>query len=226
MFHITIMGTIKATIRHVKLIAKENAYNTDGIHIQSSSQVTITDSDMETGDDCISIGPDVKTVRIENIDCGPGHGISIGSLGGEGTTTSEVEEIEIRNVRLTETLNGVRIKTWARAASSGFVKNVWVQDVTMDNVWNPILIDQRYCSKPDRQLCFPGEESGIMISNVTFVDIKGTSETAVGVKLDCSRAQPCQDIALNPADVSLTYNGAPAKASCANVQCPIGFPRF
>ncbi|KAJ0093779.1 hypothetical protein Patl1_27011 [Pistacia atlantica] len=49
--------------------------NTDGIHVQSSSDVTIMNSRIGTGDDCVSIGPGATNLWIENVACGPGHGI-------------------------------------------------------------------------------------------------------------------------------------------------------
>lgn len=75
MFHIVINACNNVNIQGVKVSAPKNSPNTDGIHVQGSSDVMITDSRMGTGDDCISIGPGTSNMWIENIACGPGHGI-------------------------------------------------------------------------------------------------------------------------------------------------------
>jgi len=69
-----------------------------------------------------------------------------------------VDEKGVENVTLTNAIfsgsdNGVRIKTWARP-SNGFVRNVVFQNIVMDRVQNPIIIDQNYC--PNNQGC-PGQ---------------------------------------------------------------------
>ncbi|KAK3035410.1 hypothetical protein RJ639_032938 [Escallonia herrerae] len=68
-------------IQNVRIIAPSNSPNTDGVNVQDSTGITISRSIIRTGDDCIAIGPNTKNVWIERIGCGPGHGISIGSLG-------------------------------------------------------------------------------------------------------------------------------------------------
>lgn len=62
-------------LRKLKINAPSWSPNTDGIHIQSSSGITISNSAIMTGDDCISVGPGTKNLWIERIACGPGHGI-------------------------------------------------------------------------------------------------------------------------------------------------------
>ncbi|KAA8532173.1 hypothetical protein F0562_006685 [Nyssa sinensis] len=146
---------------------------------------------------------------IENIACGPGHGISIGSLGKE-MQEDGVQNVTVKTVTFTGTENGVRIKTWGRA-SNGFVRGVVFQHATMVNVQNPILIDQNYC--PGNDNC-PGQASGVKISDVAYEDIHGSSATEVAVKFDCSKKNPCSGITLE--DVKLTYRNKPAQASCAN----------
>ena len=64
----------------MKVSAAGNSPNTDGIHLQSSSGVSIMNSQISTGDDCISIGPGNSNLWIENIKCGPGHGIRFQNL--------------------------------------------------------------------------------------------------------------------------------------------------
>ncbi|KAK9288677.1 hypothetical protein L1049_017140 [Liquidambar formosana] len=209
MFHIVINSCQNVKMQGVKVSASGNSPNTDGIHVQSSTGVTILGSSIKTGDDCISIGPGSSNLWIENIACGPGHGISIGSLG-KDLQEAGVQNVTVKTVTFTGTENGVRIKAWGRP-SDGFVKGVLFQHATMVNVQNPIVIDQNYC--PGNEGC-PGQVSGVKISDVTYQDIHGTSATDVAVNFDCSSKNPCSGIKLE--DVKLTYMNQPAQASCVN----------
>ena len=60
---------------NMTIIASGNSPNTDYIHLDSSEVVTIRNSKIMTGDDCISIGPNNKNLWIQHKFCGPGHGI-------------------------------------------------------------------------------------------------------------------------------------------------------
>ncbi|PRQ46018.1 putative polygalacturonase [Rosa chinensis] len=209
-FHIVINGCNNVKMQGVKVSASGNSPNTDGIHVQMSSGVTILNSKISTGDDCVSIGPGTSNLWIENVACGPGHGISIGSLG-KDLQEAGVQNVTVKTVTFTNTQNGVRIKSWGRA-STGFARNILFQHAIMINVQNPILIDQQYC--PDKKGC-PGQVSGVKISDVTYQDIHGTSATEVAVKFDCSSKYPCSRIRLE--NVKLIYkNNRGALASCSN----------
>ncbi|KAF7845092.1 polygalacturonase-like [Senna tora] len=207
MFHIVIDRCHNVKVEGAKVLAAANSPNTDGIHVQLSSSVTILDSNIATGDDCISIGAGTTNLWIENIACGPGHGISVGSLGKE-VEEAGVQNVTVKTVTFIGTENGVRIKSWGRP-SSGFAKDILFQHATMINVQNPILIDQNYC--PDQKNC-PGQNSGVEISNVKYEDIHGTSATEVAVRFNCSPKYACKAITLE--DVKLTYQNKPAEASC------------
>lgn len=77
------------------------------------------------------------------------HIYSIGSLG-KDSVEAGVQNVTVKTATFTGTENGVRIKSWARP-SNGFAKNIRFQHCVMNNVQNPIVIDQNYC--PGNENC-------------------------------------------------------------------------
>lgn len=75
LMHLVINSCKNVMVKNVRIIAPELSPNTDGIHVQSSTGVTITGTSIKTGDDCISIGPGTRNLWMEKIQCGPGHGV-------------------------------------------------------------------------------------------------------------------------------------------------------
>jgi polygalacturonase len=75
MFHMEIDKCQNVKLERVTILAPGNSPNTDGIHIQASSFISIFRSNISTGDDCVSIGPGSNYLWMENVSCGPGHGI-------------------------------------------------------------------------------------------------------------------------------------------------------
>ncbi|PKU72026.1 polygalacturonase-like [Dendrobium catenatum] len=102
-FHITIYRSSHVKVTRAVITAPFDSPNTDGIHIEESSDVEVKECRIGTGDDCISMGPGDSNVWIENVRCGPGHGISIGSLG------SSSNQDGVKNVRIPICLSWVLI---------------------------------------------------------------------------------------------------------------------
>lgn len=75
LFHIVIYECQNVRLQGVKVFASGDSPNTDGVHIQFSSGIMIMNSRIGTGDDCVSVGAGTTNLWIENIACGPGHGI-------------------------------------------------------------------------------------------------------------------------------------------------------
>lgn len=73
--HLVINSCNNVVVQNVKLTAPNESPNTDGIHVQGSTDVTISGSTLQTGDDCVSIGPGTKNVFMTKLSCGPGHGV-------------------------------------------------------------------------------------------------------------------------------------------------------
>ncbi|XP_022932973.1 polygalacturonase-like [Cucurbita moschata] len=211
MFNIVVYRCQNVNMTRVNVSTASDSPNTDGIHVQQSSNVTILNSSISNGDDCISIGPGTSNLWMESITCGSGHGISIGSLGMEAEENG-VHNVTVKSSTFTGTQNGVRIKSWGRP-SNGSATKVYFQHIIMDNVKNPIIIDQNYC--PHLKDC-PGQASGVKVSEVTYEDIKGTSATEIAINFDCSPTNHCTGLSLK--DINLTYENHIAKASCKNAE--------
>ncbi|KAL9233147.1 hypothetical protein vseg_008177 [Gypsophila vaccaria] len=209
LYHIVFNGCNNVKIQSATILASGDSPNTDGFHVQYSNNVAIMNSNISTGDDCVSVGPATAGLWIQGVLCGPGHGISIGSLG-KDLNEPGVQNVTVKDVTFTNTQNGLRIKSWGRPSNS-FVKDVTFQHCDMVNVQNPIIIDQNYC--PHNIGC-PGKASGVKISDVTYQDIHGTSATEVAVKFDCSPENPCKNLKLD--DVKLTYKNEAAMSSCVH----------
>ncbi|WZZ48420.1 hypothetical protein YC2023_048527 [Brassica napus] len=211
--HVTVHHSSNVRIQNIRIRAPSRSPNTDGIIVQSSSGVTISGAVIGTGDDCIALNQGSVNIYIERVLCGPGHGISIGSLG-DHADEEGVNNVTVTNSVFTKTRNGVRIKSWARP-STGFVRNVEFRNLVMRNVGNPLIIDQNYC--PSGKGCpnqVNNRSSGVKISGVTFANIKGTSTTPIAMKLDCSGSHHCTEITLK--NIKLTYMKGATTSYCKN----------
>lgn len=210
--HVTITRSTGFKIDNLRIKSPESSPNTDGIHIQSSKHLSIANARISSGDDCISIGDYTSHIHIANIQCGPGHGISIGSLGRKGNVV-RVENIHVSDCTFTGTTNGARIKTWQRGR--GYVRRVIFENLRFQAVKNPIIIDQNYCEKAG---ACPELDSGVHISNVVYRKMTGTSSTDIAIKLECSRAVPCSDITMSSIHFSSATPGKHVTANCSNAR--------
>uniref|UniRef100_A0A8R7V5P6 Exopolygalacturonase n=1 Tax=Triticum urartu TaxID=4572 RepID=A0A8R7V5P6_TRIUA len=100
-FHLSFHRSSRVAAEGLRIHAPASSRNTDGIHVGCSSHVRIADSVIGTGDDCVSVGPGSSDVVVTGIICGPGHGISVGSLGrkeGEEDSNITFEDIIMADV--------------------------------------------------------------------------------------------------------------------------------
>ncbi|KAF0935364.1 hypothetical protein E2562_032055 [Oryza meyeriana var. granulata] len=212
-FHLNIFQCKNVLIEKVNITAPGNSPNTDGIHIGDSSNITISATTIATGDDCISIGPGTKTVRVHGVRCGPGHGISVGSLG-RYKDEKDVEDVVVSNCTLRGTTNGLRIKSYEDSKSQLKATKFVYDGVTMDNVSYPIIIDQKYCPN---NICSKSGSSKVTVADIIFKNIVGTSATPEAVTLNCANNLPCQGVQLHNVNVKYAGKGNTTIAVCNNV---------
>ncbi|KAG9221252.1 hypothetical protein CCMSSC00406_0008913 [Pleurotus cornucopiae] len=186
--------------------------NTDGWNIYRSDNVTIQNSVINNGDDCVAFKPNATNVLVSNLQCNGSHGISVGSLGQFPDMFDIVENVLARNVTMTNAQNGARIKAWAgQGVGAGRVKNITFQHFVESKVDNPVVIDQ---ASPSASACaqFP---SNVFISDIFFNDISGTSSGSLVAALSCSPDGRCSDINVN--DFTVKAPSGTSRLTCQNV---------
>ncbi|RXH80204.1 hypothetical protein DVH24_041351 [Malus domestica] len=215
--HLFITDSQNVRVRRVNISAPGTSLNTDGIHISNSNNVKVARTHIATGDDCIGMIQGSTNIAINNVICGPGHGISVGSLG-KYEHENDVKGITVKKTTFLNTDNGIRIKSWPGSGPS-LASGMVFKDLIMQNVRNPIIIDQEYCAGG----CDKNQPSRVQISNVHYINIKGTTPSNVAVDFICSSQVPCQNIQLHDIDLKYTGPNAAALTSvCKNVKAGFG----
>ncbi|CAA0829878.1 Polygalacturonase ADPG1 [Striga hermonthica] len=209
--HLSFEKCTNVQTSNLNVRAPEKSPNTDGIHVTGTRNIQISSCNIGTGDDCISIVSGSEKVRATDITCGPGHGISIGSLGSENSE-EYVSDVVVNRAKLSGTTNGVRIKTWQ--GGSGSADNIKFQNIQMQGVKNPIIIDQSYCDQ--KEPC-KEQSSAVQVKNILYKNIKGTSISDEAINFKCSKSHPCQGITLQNVNLIGT-GGEKSKAVCNNVR--------
>ncbi|KAG9142808.1 hypothetical protein Leryth_005561 [Lithospermum erythrorhizon] len=194
--HFKVTSSNDVLVRNLHITAPRESPNTDGIVISNSDRITVADCNIATGDDCVAIGDTNSFINVTRVTCGPGHGLSIGSLG-KRLNEGDVKHVRVWNCTLTGTTNGARIKTYMGSHALQ-VQDVVFEDIIMNGVLNPVLIDQHYMAKKAKSLKQP---SKVHISDVHFRFIRGTSASPIPVSLGCSESDNCEGVELREIDL-------------------------
>ncbi|PFH52184.1 glycoside hydrolase family 28 protein [Amanita thiersii Skay4041] len=189
------------------------AANTDGWNVYRSDNVVIQNSVIFNGDDCVAFKPNATNVLVSNLNCTGSHGISVGSLGQFPGMFDIVENVTAIDVSMSKAQNGARIKAWAGPnVGSGIVKNITFQNFVESQVDHPVIIDQCYMTNATACSQFP---SNVLIQDIWFNNISGTSTGSVVAQLSCSPDGRCSDINVN--DLHLSSPSGTARYTCQNV---------
>ncbi|KAK6856603.1 hypothetical protein PG995_006790 [Apiospora arundinis] len=186
--------------------SKNKAKNTDGWDTYRSDGVTIQNSVINNGDDCVAFKPNSTNILVQNLFCNGSHGISVGSLGQYAGTFDIVENIWVTNISMHNAAGG----------GDGRVRNITYTDMIIDNVDYAIEIDQCYGQK-NLTLCleFP---SPLTISDVVFERFQGRTskkyQPLIGA-LACSSDKACDNI--RASDINVMSPNGTRDAYCLNM---------
>jgi len=145
-------------------------------------------------------------ITFTNGYCFGGHGLSIGSVGGRSDNT--VKDISISSSTVTNSQNGVRIKTVYKA--TGSVSAVTYEDITLSNISKcSIIIEQDYENGSPKGT----PTNSVPIMGLTLSNVHGTVDSsATDIYILCASGA-CSGWTWS--GVSVT--GGKKSTSCSNV---------
>jgi polygalacturonase len=144
-FHVVFDRGIGFTVWGIRIDTRDpRARNTDGIDPMSATNVTITHSYINTGDDNVAVKAGNKPsshMTVSHNHFYRGHGMSIGSETDGGASAIRVFDLSIEGAD-----NGLRIKS--NAARGGLVHDIEYRDVCIRRTKNVIEMDTHYSASP------------------------------------------------------------------------------
>lgn len=138
-FHVVYRNADGFTAWGVKIFTPDTAKNTDGIDPSAATDVTITNSWIQDGDDCVAIKAGSgasRNITVSNTHCYGTHGLSIGSETNGGVTNVLMKDNTVQGTDSSGTVsssdNGIRIKS--DPSRGGTVSQVTYDDTCLTGV--------------------------------------------------------------------------------------------
>ncbi|CAE6462418.1 unnamed protein product [Rhizoctonia solani] len=182
--------------------------NADGWDTYRTSHFSLRGAHVVSGDDCFAFKGNSTYITVEDVYCQNSHGVSVGGLAQYPGVQDIVEHIKVKNITFVgngdESSNGARIKVWAGPVGSAIVNDVHYEDITVDNVANPLVVDSCYFSQA---YCATGKPVAA-ITNVTVTNVRGNSTGAVVSSVICPKGSVC-DIKLKNVNIKPKTSVAP-----------------
>ena len=145
----------------------QRARNTDGIDPASATNVTITHSFINTGDDNVAIKAGntaaARNITVSHNHFYRGHGVSIGSETDGGARAIRVFDLSIDGAD-----NGLRIKS--NASRGGLVHDIEYRDVCIRRTKNVIEMDTHYTASAQTTGSLIPEFRDIRLKDVRVLD--------------------------------------------------------
>ncbi|KAK7293793.1 hypothetical protein RJT34_16667 [Clitoria ternatea] len=199
---IEIQGTVLAPTRKVWGACSKRWLQFTGVDGMTLHGSGVIDG---RGDDCIAIKGGSQFINVTRVTCGPGHGISVGSLG-EGGSYEFAEHVNVNGCIFNGATSAAKIKTWP--GGKGYAKDITFQNISVNRTDYPIFIDQHYMLTPE-------QKQALKVSDVTFNNIHGTSSSENAVVLDCANIG-CDNIILKQINITSIDPKKPAISKLNN----------
>jgi polygalacturonase len=206
--HLFLSKVTGATVWSIEIATPDDTFNTDGVDIDSSTDVTVARSNLMEGDDCVALTTNSlpeSGITVRGLHCYGTHGLSIGS----GTTFGLDSILFLDNTldgydargHLSTFDNGIRIKSFA--GGGGPVTNVVYAGTCMKAIQNLIVLNPFY--DPPTGTTIPWFKS-VTIDRAHAIDsVAGASSTIEGFSADFPTGLTLRNVHLDATAVTAQY---------------------
>ncbi|KAL5983654.1 hypothetical protein ACLOJK_017744 [Asimina triloba] len=205
-------------LQNITIHAPSDSPSTDGIVPDSSSNVCIEDCSISVGNDCIVLksgwdeygilyGQPTSNVHINRVHLQTplGSALAFGSEMSGGISSIHVDHIDVSN-----SFVGIELKT--AKGRGGFMKDIFLSNIEMENVHVALRLNGHYGTHPDDHY---DSNANPVISGIAIRNMIGTNITLSGNLTGIHQA-PFTDICLS--DISLSIPSEPfASWFCSDV---------
>jgi polygalacturonase len=208
----SVNGAKNLTLDHVTIDNSAGdsggGHNTDAFDVGSSDTVIISNANVKNQDDCLAINSG-SNIHFTGGTCSGGHGLSIGSVGGR--SNNDVSNVVIENSSISNSDNGVRIKTVYDA--TGTVQGVTYKNIKLSNIAKyGIVIEQDYENGSPTGT----PTTGVPITGLTISGVTGSvAAKATDIYILCGKGS-CS----NWTWTGVNITGGKKSTSCSNVPSP------
>ena len=151
-YHVEFRGADGFTAWGVRIDTPDTAKNTDGIDPYAATDVTITNSWIQDGDDCVAVKAGSgasRNITVSNNHCYGTHGLSIGSETNAGVTNVLMQNNTLQGTNSSVTAsssdNGIRIKS--DPARGGTVSQVTYDNTCLTGIKDLLVFNPFYSTK-------------------------------------------------------------------------------
>ncbi len=211
----------------VKIKNPQDSHNTDGFNPESCENVLVLGTLISVGDDCIAVKsgkaymakrnpvPAMK-VTIQNCCMRDGHGaVTIGSENAAG-----VSDIKVKDCEFINTDRGLRIKTRRGRGEKSVIDNITFDNICMDGVMTPIVINSFYFCDPDGRTQYvaskealPIDERTPYIKKLSFRNIRAINCHVAAVYIYGLPERKIERINMENVDISFAENAQTGMAA-------------
>ncbi len=158
----------------LKVINPANSHNTDGLDPESCTGVEIVGVYFSVGDDCIAIKSGkiymgrkhkvpTSDMLIRQSCMRDGHGaVTVGSEIAAG-----VHDVKIKDCIFLNTDRGLRVKTRRGRGKDSVLDNITFENIKMDNVMTPFVVNSFYFCDPDGKTEYVGSKNPLPVDDRT-----------------------------------------------------------
>lgn len=204
----------------VKILNPANSHNTDGLDPESCVDVKVIGTYISVGDDCIAIKSGkiymgrkhkIPTEDMEVRQCcmRDGHGaVTVGSEIAAG-----VKNVHITDCLFMNTDRGLRVKTRRGRGKDSVLDDISFENITMDNVMTPFVVNSFYFCDPDGKTEYVGTNKPLPVDDRTpsikrlaFKNIKATNCHVAGAYICGLPESKIERLTFENIDISYAEN--------------------